>query len=132
MTKAPDAWLHGQDGPIVIVSAHVAAYLKKTVPLDRLRLAARDMQDAEVYNVLSSLHRAALAYNPGGAEGQGSDFKSDRSPMLTTRQAATQLRLSPRGVRDACEKGRLTGELVDGRWQISRASVQRYTRNQQP
>jgi excisionase family DNA binding protein len=131
VTKAPDAWLHGQDGPIVIVSAHVAAYLKKAVPLDKLRLAARDMQDAEVYNVLSSLHRAALAYNPTGDE-KGVDSIPTPSPTLTTRQAATQLHLSPRGVRDACEKGRLAGELVDGRWRISRASVQRYTRNQQP
>ncbi|WP_370275611.1 helix-turn-helix domain-containing protein [Frigoribacterium sp. PhB160] len=47
---------------------------------------------------------------------------------VTTRQAATLLHLSTRGVRDACEKGRLEGRLIEGRWIISLASVKRYAK----
>ncbi|MFZ4894197.1 hypothetical protein ACL9RL_07085 [Plantibacter sp. Mn2098] len=123
--KAPDSYLHGEEGPVVIVPARVAAYLKQRIKLDELRLNARDMRDVEVYHVLNSLHRAALSYRAGSSTIISAETV-ERPTMLTTRQAATQLQLTPRGVRDACEKGRLDGELVDGRWQISRASIQHY------
>ena len=123
--KAPTAYLHGDDGPVVIVSAHVAAFLKRRVGLDALRINARDMGDMEVYYVLNSLQRAALAYDPTPAISTPSAAHGDDSG-LSTSQAAVALRMTARGVRDACEKGRLEGHLIDGRWRISRAAVRRY------
>lgn len=123
--KAPTAYLHGDDGPVVIVSAHVAAFLKRRVGLDTLRINARDMGDMEVYYVLNSLQRAALAYDPTPATGTPSVAASNDGG-LSTSQAALALGITARGVRDACEKGRLEGRLIDGRWRISRAAVRRY------
>ena len=125
--KAPDAYLHGDDGPVVIVSAHVAAYLKRRVALDALRVNARDMGDMEAYYVLNSLQRAALAYDPVPVVSAPSvDRQGDSS--LSTSEAGIALGITPRGVRDACEKGRLDGQLIDGRWRITRAAIQRYKR----
>lgn len=124
--KAPDAYLHGDDGPVVIVPAHVAAYLKRRIPLDQLRIDARSMRDEEVYYVLSSLHRAALAYAPSSSRSAAAPSQT-REATASTTQAAGILGLTPRGVRDACERGRLEAELIDGRWRINRASIKRYS-----
>lgn len=126
--KAPDAYLHGDEGPVVIVPAHVASYLRRRIPLDRLRGDARDMRDPEAYYVLNALYRAALAYEsptdtPVPAT-QPSPVPQER--LLSSSQAGALLHLTARGVRDACEKGRLEAQQVDGRWQITRAAVRRY------
>lgn len=125
--KAPDAYLHGDDGPIVIVPARVAAFLKRYTALDEARLRVRTA-DSEIYDVLSSLHRAALAYMPPDPARESEPVKDGVAATVTTRQAAGILNLSTRGVRDACEKGRLEGRIVENRWIISLASVRRYAR----
>ena len=126
--KAPDAYFHGDEGPVVIVTAHVAAYLSRRMPLDRLRGDARDMRDAEVYHVLNALRRAALTYESALAAPAPviQQEPRDQERMLSSSQAGALLHLTARGVRDACEKGRLEAQQVDGRWQITRAAVRRY------
>jgi excisionase family DNA binding protein len=49
-----------------------------------------------------------------------------RSPVMTATRAADVLGITDRAVRKACAAGRLEAELVDGRWRITRASVQAY------
>lgn len=126
--KAPDAYFHGDEGPVVIVTAHVAAYLSRRMPLDRLRGDARDMRDAEVYHVLNALRRAALTYEsaPDIPAPLSQQDVPDQERLLSSSQAGALLHLTARGVRDACEKGRLEAQQVDGRWQITRAAVRRY------
>ena len=128
MAKAPNSYLHGDDGPVVIVPAHVASYLRRRIPLDRLRIDARNMQDPEAYHVLNSLHRAALVYESAPAvlvpTADGTPVEQDR--LLSSSQAGALLHLTARGVRDACEKGRLEAQRINGRWQITRAAVRRY------
>jgi excisionase family DNA binding protein len=80
----------------------------------------------EVYYVLNSLQRAALAYDPTPANNAPSIAPSSGGDM-TTSQAAVALGITARGVRDACERGRLEGQLIEGRWRISRAAVRRYS-----
>lgn len=128
VAKAPDAYLHGGEGPIVIVPAHVASYLRRRIPLDRLRIDARNMQDPEAYHVLNSLHRAALTYEstPDTRADATPMQPAQQEPLLSSSQAGALLHLTARGVRDACEKGRLEAQQVDGRWQITRAAVRRY------
>ena len=123
--KAPTAYLHGNDGPVVIVSAHVAAFLKRRANLDTLRTNARDMGDLETYWVLNSLQQAALSYDPlPPLRAPSADYESDSS--MSSSQAAAALGITARGVRDALEKGRLDGHRIDGRWRITRAAVDRY------
>ena len=124
--KAPTAYLHGNDGPVVIVSAHVAAFLKRRANLDTLRTNARDMGDLETYWVLNSLHQAALSYDTLPPLSAPSAVR-DRDKSMSSTQAATALGITARGVRDALEKGRLDGQRIDGRWRISRAAVRRYS-----
>jgi excisionase family DNA binding protein len=123
--KAPTAYLHGNDGPVVIVSAHVAAFLKRRANLDALRTNARDMGDLETYWVLNSLQQAALSYDPLPPLSAPSAV-GERDNSLSSREAAATLGITARGVRDALEKGRLDGHLIDGRWRITRAAVDRY------
>lgn len=113
---------------MVIVPAHVASYLRRRIPLDRLRIDARNMQDPEAYHVLNSLHRAALTYESTSAAPAPvtQHEPRDQERMLSSSQAGALLHLTARGVRDACEKGRLEAQQVDGRWQITRAAVRRY------
>ena len=124
--KSPLGYLHGVEGPVVIVPARVAAYLKRRIPLDQLRIDARSLNDEEIYYVLSSLHRAALAYDPTPAV--TSEVAPTREPgsTLNTTEAASLLHLTARGVRDACEKGRLEAHQDQGRWRITRSAIQRY------
>jgi excisionase family DNA binding protein len=103
----------------------VAAFLKRRANLDALRTNARDMGDLEAYWVLNSLQQAALSYDPAPAiRVQSASQESDTT--LSTSQAATVLGITTRGVRDACEKGRLDGHLIDGRWRITRKAIDRY------
>lgn len=128
IAKAPDAYLHGDEGPVVIVPAHVASYLRRRIPLDRLRIDARNMQDPEAYHVLNSLHRAALTYEstPNSPTPAAQAKPPEQERLLSSSQAGALLHLTARGVRDACEKGRLEAQQVDGRWQITKAAVRRY------
>ena len=124
--KSPLGYLHGDEGPVVIVPAHVAAYLKRRIPLDQLRIDARSLNDEEIYYVLSSLHRAALAYDPTPTVRSQAAAPTERDSLLNTAEAASLLHLTTRGVRDACGKGRLEAHQEQGRWRISRAAIQRY------
>jgi excisionase family DNA binding protein len=126
MAKAPDSYLHGEDGAIVVVSGHVAAFLKRRGALDKLRLDARDMKDLEVYYVLNSLHRAALLHESSPTPRTMAMPSAQAPVVLTTGEAASLLQLTPRGVRDACERGRLEAHQEQGRWRITRAAVERY------
>jgi excisionase family DNA binding protein len=110
----------------VIVPQRVAAWLERHAQLGRLRIDVRGA-DAEVDNVLTALRLAAMAWRDSAC---GTDARNltevEPLSVLSTVQAAGELGITDRAVRLAIQEGRLTGQQVSGRWQISREDLEHY------
>lgn len=127
MARPAEHLLHGLDGPVVILSGRVCAYLNKYAALDRFRSDNRGA-DAEVDNALVAMRIAALKWQESATgTKQAPQPELDASfQWLSTTQAATQLRVSDRAIRKAIAEHRLTAENVAGRWRISRTEFEHY------
>ncbi len=122
-------FLHDQPGPVVVVTARVAAWLDAR-GLSALRVNARGV-DAEVDAVLAALHYAALSWRTSLSSAQsevaGPDVED--APGLTwvsSSTAADLLGITDRAVRLAMESGRLPAEKVDGRWRVAREDLEHF------
>ena len=49
--------------------------------------------------------------------------------LLTLREAAEVLRLSPRTVRDYVQRGEIEGRIIGGRWRFRRADLDAFYEN---
>ena len=49
--------------------------------------------------------------------------------LLTLREAAEVLRLSPRTVRDYVQRGEIEGRIIGGRWRFRRADLDAFFEN---
>lgn len=121
-------------GPAVLVSGRAAALLGPA--LDRLEADHRrnggGQVDAELVEVLAGLRRAgyewaaaqqATADDCRSVAGSSADSRRSDHDSIDTAEAAALLGCNRRNVVDLCRRGRLRGELVEGRWSIERASV---------
>jgi excisionase family DNA binding protein len=52
--------------------------------------------------------------------------------LLTLREAAEALRLSPRTVREYVQRGEIEGRLIGGRWRFRRADLDAFFENAPP
>ena len=126
--RPASAYVHGIDGPAVVVPARVAAWLQSRAGLDRLRIDNRGV-DPEVDAVLTALRVAALHWR---AAATGSDPRKEPEgeaesvTWLTSAQAADSLGVGPRAIRLAIAEQRLPAERVGGRWLINREDVEHY------
>lgn len=129
--RPPTAYVHGLDGLVVVVPARVAAWLDRYAGVAQLRIEHRGA-DPDVDSVLVALGVAALAWrNRHGLPADvGSDPRNgaevDAASPLTATQAAGLLGLSARGVRLACEQGRLRAHLDAGLWRIHREDLEHF------
>lgn len=119
--------IHGVDGPIVIVTGRVAAYLNRYAGLDAYRRANRGA-DAEVDQALQALRRADLWWRESATgTKKAPEPELDASfEWLSTTQAGTQLGVTDRAIRKAIDEGRLKALRVDDRWRISRTDFEHY------
>lgn len=121
----------GLDGPEVVVSGRLAAWLGRYANLARLRMEHRGV-DPDIDDGLLALAVAGTAWRErrggGAASGTGEDGEPEPDPQstLTTTQAATLLGVSERAVRRACAEGRLDATRHGDRWAIDREAVAFY------
>ncbi|MDP9466822.1 MAG: helix-turn-helix domain-containing protein [Actinomycetota bacterium] len=126
-------FLHDQPGPVVVVTARVAAWLDAR-GLSALRVNARGV-DAEVDAVLAALHYAALSWRTSLTSAQPEVEPEVAGPdvgdapglaWVSSTQAADLLGITDRAVRLAMESGRLPAEKVDGRWRVAREDLEHF------
>jgi len=123
--RPPTSYVHGLDGPVVIVPGRAAAWLDSRLNLRALRTAVRG-HDPEVDAVLVALGVAAAAWRQSVV---GTDQRTPAEPAplwLTTREAADRLDVTDRAVRRALAEQRLNGRRTNGGWLVDRESVEHY------
>lgn len=131
MIRPPEAFIHGVDGPVVVVPGRVASVLLRTTTLGRYA-AERRSDDPEVDAVLVALRVAAMAWRAqAGGSGSGPslsviDGGGASSGQLTTAQAAQRLGIAERSVRRAIQAGRLPATLLGSRWVLDPEDVEHY------
>jgi len=130
------AYLHA--GPCVVVPPAVAAWLLSATDLATLRVAHRgeDPQRDAVLIALThcaNLWRTSTTSAVASAGGSALAIEAEASPQsksMNTSRAATILGITTRGVRLACDQGRIPATRVDGRWQLDLDGVAAYRRSQ--
>lgn len=128
--REPASFVHGIDGPVVVVPARVAAWLERYTDLRSLRTAQRGA-DPEVDGVLIAMGVAAARWrqqHTGSARGTAVAATAEPAPSssLTTTQAGQLLGVGPRAVRKAIAEGRLRAEPHGSAWRIAREEVEHY------
>jgi len=124
--RPPTAYVHGIDGPVVVVPGRVAALLDNLVDLTRLRIDVRG-QDPELDAVLVALRTAALAWRASAGGLPDRTPADPLPPWISAGQTAELLGVDPRHVRRLATTGRLTGrQLGDRTWLIERESAEHY------
>ena len=128
------AYLH--PGAVVVVPASVAAWLIVRTDLPARRIEHRGT-DPQVDAVLGALTVAGLGWRTSttsavaSAGGSAVVIEAEVAPPLepmNTSRAADVLGITDRGVRLACNQGRIPATRVDGRWQLDPAGVAAYRR----
>ncbi|MFB9238682.1 helix-turn-helix domain-containing protein [Plantactinospora siamensis] len=129
--RPPESYVHGVDGPAVVVPARVAAWLERAAQLRAVRAQHRGA-DPEVDAVLVALATAAAAWRTTRHLDTGHGIEQRKQPepeagsALTTTQAAHLLGITDRGIRAAITGGRLTAQRVGDRWHIQREDLEHY------
>lgn len=116
--RPPEAFVHGHEGPVVVVPARVATWLLRRAGLEAYHRDHRGA-DPEVDAVLTALKVADRAWRAAQGADQGTGADSTRSeqtgcPWLSTREAAARLGITDRAVRKAIAGGRLKADWVGG------------------
>lgn len=127
VTRPPESYVHGVDGPAVIVPGRVAALLERFADLTRVRVAVRG-QDPELDAVLVAMRLVAAKWRATatGSPHPPAPEVAARSQWLSTTQAADILGVTDRAVRLAITEHRLNAQQVDRRWRISREDLEHF------
>lgn len=110
----------------VLVSGQTAAFLNGQ-GLGRVRTNARGVVDPVIYRDLCAISIAGMTWANavnGGPERRSGD--SGEGLALTVPEAATVLRMSPRGVRDAIRRGDLRAAKRGRQWLIDRNDIKKF------
>lgn len=125
------AYLHGLDGPVVIVTGRVAAWLLTNTSLPQLRAQVRGA-DPEIDAGLIALTNAGLHWRTSAATSDSGSALVDEAEVapaldsMSTGQAAEALGIGDRAVRLAIAKGRLKAQQIGGRWLVDREDIEQY------
>ena len=126
--------MHGWDGPVIVVSPRVAAWLVVHTDLAPHRIAERG-NDPEVDAVLLAITRVGNAWRtsatsaPSGSQKAPEPEVAPLSKVMSSSEAAEVLGVTDRAVRLACEAGRLPATRTARRWQITRTDLDTYRRD---
>jgi len=124
------SFLYGMDGhPVVVVPARVADWLDRHAGLNSLRIAGREVNDAEVTAVLTDIHIASLKWRASvaGIDPRKPPEAMGASPVMNARQAADELGLTDRAVRLAITQKRLHATKDhNNRWAINREDLEHF------
>jgi excisionase family DNA binding protein len=123
------AYIHA-NGDVIILSSQTAAWLFDHTNLRSVDRPPDPKVEAELAALMYGRNRWLRTSSPGSNSGRAVDLQPEvpaPSEVMTTGRAANLLRITDRAVRLACAQGRLPARQVDGRWQITRADLDRYT-----
>lgn len=137
--RPPGAYVHGLDGPCVVIPGWVADWLLRQTNLDRRRVELRGT-DRAVDDVLVAVRECALRWRDAGSAAgavDGTSLDGDAEPtsglamsgQLSTGQVAAALGMTARAVRKAITEGRLPAQNADGRWLIDQNAVDEFRRH---
>ncbi len=131
-SRPPEGYVHGVDGPCVVVPARVAALFVARAGLADFHVQHRGL-DAEVDAVLVALKVAAAAWRARHVSSDRGTSRADglvesaRSPQwLSTTATARLLGITPRAVVKAIDTDRLPAQWASGRWWIDPADIEHY------
>ena len=132
-TRPAGAFIHGLEGPVVVVPARIARKLLRDAGVAAYYEAHRN-EDLEFDAVVQAFKGAAVTLTsvPASVSGTSVDDvpevppPSERLVLLSCSEAAGLLGISPRAVRMACEQGRMKSQQVGGRRLIDREDVEAY------
>jgi excisionase family DNA binding protein len=116
--RPPSAYVHGLNGPVVILPARVCAWLEYHAALNKLRIERRGI-DPEVDQALVAVRVAAVAWRTSATGRTTAPEPEVPEEWVSTAQAAEHLGITDRAVRLAIKEGRLTATQVDGNHRIS-------------
>jgi excisionase family DNA binding protein len=127
--RAAEHFVHGLDGPVVVVDGAVCVLLDRLLRLGQLRSQVRG-QNAALDQALLAIHTAALATQSCGS---ATNFVQEPQPAtqlehdtLSTGAAAEVIGVTSAAVRKAIAEKRLPATQVDGRWRITRDDLAAY------
>jgi len=125
--RPPEHLVHGINGPVVIISARVCAYLNRYAALEEFRIAHRGT-DQEVDNTLVAMALAARTWRSSATGTTAAEPPEPAAPLewLSTTQAATRLGVTPRAITKAISEKRIQADSIDGKWRISPESLAHY------
>lgn len=123
------AFIHGTDGPVVLVPASVARWLEQHTNLPRQRVARRGLDDA-VDEVLLALRVVAMRASSPASSDAGTEPVYFAEPAkqleLTADQAGDLIGITGRAVRKAIHEHRLAARRTGAEWLITRADAENY------
>ncbi|MFJ5693316.1 helix-turn-helix domain-containing protein [Arthrobacter sp. NPDC093125] len=128
-TRPATAYVHGVNGPVVVIPARVCAWLERHAKLNEVRIQERGA-DPEVDAVLVALRLAALTWRTtatGTPVAAKPEVAPDLNQWLSTGQAADRLGITDRAVRLAIQEQRLHATNVAGRWRITREDLEHFS-----
>lgn len=116
--------IHGTNGPVVIVSGRVAAWMLRYAELEHYHADYRGL-DAEIDQTLIALKVAALSWR-SSATGMRDAAIPELSPglqWLSTKQAADALAMTDRAIRKAIRENRLQATTIGRAYRINREQL---------
>lgn len=116
--------MHGLDGPVVVVSGRVAAWMLRHAGLEAYHLEHRG-EDADIDQTLIAMKVAALSWR-STATGTKSAAKPELNAQLewlSTKQAADALAMTDRAIRKAIRENRLQATMVGRAYRINREQL---------
>ena len=129
MTRPPAHLVHGLDGPIVIVSGRVAAWLNRHAGLNQYRIDHRG-EDGDVDSTLNALRLAELGWREAATGTKEAAPPEPQRQWMSTSHAASQMRVGERAIRKAIYEGRLKATKNDqGHWRIRHEDLLHYKAN---
>jgi len=128
IVRPPEHLVHGLEGPVVIVSGRVAAWLNRHAGLNEYRIDHRG-EDPDVDSTLNALRIAELKWREAVTGTKEAAPPEPQREWMSTTQAATQTRIGERAIRKAIDAGRLKAISVNGRWRIRREDLAHYQAN---
>jgi excisionase family DNA binding protein len=123
--RPPSSYVHGINGPCVIVPARVASWLERYCQLNEARITARG-KDPEVDNVLNAIRVTAMAWRASATGSTQPAEPEELTPWVGTSEASEELDVTDRAIRHAIKENRLKASNINGRWRIAREDLEHY------
>lgn len=128
--RPPESYVHGLDGPVVVVPARVATWLLRRAGLEAYHRDHRGL-DPQVDAIIVALKVADRTWRASvgtdlGTDTDGTGPGPAGCPWLSTTEAARRLGITDRAVRKAIAAGRLRAQWVGGVHALDPADIEHY------